>query len=127
SGWSNNTSAWVDGADPRGTVSSGMRWNAVGPDYFRVLGTPLLLGRDFTDSDTADAPKVVIVNETFAQRYLQGRSPLGRNVGFSPGKDDPQYAILSVTADSKYTGVRERSVPMAYFPYTQIAGAGTMH
>ena len=50
SGWSNNTNAIVDGAAPTGP-SARMRWNNVGPDYFRVLGTPMLLGRDFTEAD----------------------------------------------------------------------------
>ena len=54
SGWSNNTTAIIDGAAPTGSDRR-MRWNNVGPDYFRVLGTPILLGRDFTDADLTRA------------------------------------------------------------------------
>jgi len=127
SGWSNNTTAHVDGKDPLSDKPSMMRWNAVGPDYFRTLGTPLRFGRDFTEADSASAPKVAIINETFAQRFLPSQSPLGHQVSLSRRKDAPQYTIVGVAADSKYTGVRERPVPMAYFPYKQMSGVATMH
>ena len=126
-GWSNNTHAIVDGVSMRGRPSSMMRWNAVGADYFHVLGTPLLLGRDFTDVDSAAAPKVVIVNQTFAKRFLADRSPLGHQVALDESPRAPQYTIVGVVADSRYTGVRERPVPIAYFPYQQVAGVETMH
>jgi predicted permease len=127
SGWDNYGRVFVDGTNPRGAESSMMQWNSVGPDYFHVLGTPLLLGRDFSDADTSSAPKVVIINQTFADRYLHGKSPLGHHVS---GCDDPQCAqstIVGVAADSKYTGVREQHMPMAYFPYRQAMGTRTMH
>ncbi len=127
SGWSNNELAIVDGVNPRGKIQSMMRWNAVGSDYFQVLGTNLLLGRDFTDADSAGAPRVAIINQTFAQRYLPGRSPLGHHLALSERPGSTQYAIIGIVADSKYTGVRESKVPMAYFPYTQRGGVATMH
>jgi predicted permease len=127
SGWSNNTDAYVDGTRPLVGGSSSMRCNNVGPDYFHVLGIPVLVGRDFTDADTAAAPKVVIINRTFAERYLAGREPLGHHVAFGIGYKADQYAIVGVVQDSKYTGVKETARPMAYFPYTQIPGAATMH
>src|ERR1041385_1220188 len=125
-GWSNNTTVLVDGAKPEGDKVSPMRWNAVGPDYFHVLNAHLLLGRDFNDSDTASAPKVVIVNHTFAERYFKGRSPMGHQIA-QTGPNNPSYMVIGVAADSRYTGVRERARPMAYFPYTQLPGGGTMH
>ena len=127
SGWSNNTDAFVDGTRPRSDISSSMRCNTVGPDYFHVLGTPLLLGRDFTDADSASAPKVAVINRTFAERYLAGRAPLGHHVAFDEGPKADQYTIVGVVQDSKYTGVEEKPRPMAYFPYTQIPGTATMH
>jgi predicted permease len=127
SGWSNNNDAYVDGRNPRSNISSSMRCNTVGPDYFHVLGTPILLGRDFTDADSAMAPKVAIINRTFAQRYLVGREPLGHRVAFDQGPKADQYSIVGVVQDSKYTSVQEEAKPMAYFPYTQISGTATMH
>lgn len=127
SSWSNNTDAIVDGQNPRtvtGASSDMMRWNAVGPDYFGTLGVPMRLGRDFTDADSGSAPKVAVVNETFARRYLPGRDPLGHRVSFSK---KVAFVIIGVAADSKYTGIEEKNMPMAYFPYTQIGQVGAMH
>jgi predicted permease len=101
-----------------------MRWNDVGPNYFATLGIPIRLGRDFTDADSSSAPKVAIVNETFARRFLKDRQPLGHQVSFTPKF---AFTIVGVAANSKYTGVRERDVPMAYFPSMQMDDVGAMH
>jgi predicted permease len=131
SGWSNNTYAYVDGVLPAGESDrSLMRWNAVGADYFHVLQIPLLLGRDLTDADAANAAKVVVVNHTFADRFLPGRNPLGHHLAFDGAKEMPQYTIVGLAADSKYMSVEEKARPMAYFPYRQLAGIegiATMH
>lgn len=123
SGWSDNNDVLVDGVNPRGSQGSLVRSNDVGPDFCHVLGVRLLLGRDFTDRDTATAPRVAIVNETFAKRYVAGRSPIGHQIkigGMRP------LTIVGVTADSKYTSVREQALPIAYVPYMQESGWGTM-
>jgi len=52
--------------------------NAVGPNYFKTMATPVLSGRDFDDRDTPSSPKVAIVNERFAQYYFRGASPIGK-------------------------------------------------
>lgn len=127
SGWSNNTNAIIDGREASPGRFSELRWNAVGPDYLHVLGASLLLGRDLTDADSAAASKVAIINQTFAQRYLAGRNPIGHHVALHAGADSPQYSIVGVAADSKYSGVTEGPTPMAYFPYPQIPGISTMH
>jgi predicted permease len=121
SGWSNNDIATVDGKRPDGR-SAPLRWNSVGSHYFQVLGVPMLLGRDFTDADDAAAPPVVIVNDTFAKRYLAGQNPLGHHLR----RGRREYTIVGVATDSHYTTVRERPWPMAYFPYRQI-GPEPMH
>ncbi len=127
SGWSNNSGVLVDGKRPQVQGRAGMRWNCIGPDYFRTLGTPIRNGREFRDSDGASAPKVVVINETFANRYLPNQNPIGHLVVFAGRANDPPATIVGVAADSKYTGVREANTPMAYFPYQQIQGVSTMH
>jgi predicted permease len=125
-GASNNTIAFVDGVQPHEKVSDSLvRWNAVGPDFFHVMGISVLLGRDFTHADSATSAKVAIVNQTFVDRYLAGRQPLGHHLGID-GEHGEQYTIVGVTQNSKYTGVRERDAPMAYFPYVQIPDIATM-
>ncbi|HEX3748219.1 MAG TPA: ABC transporter permease [Bryobacteraceae bacterium] len=127
SGWSNNTGAEVDGQPPLGTnTNAPMRWNAVGSDYFHTLDIPVVLGRDFNDADSESAPRVAIVNQTFANKYLSGRTPLGHQVDLNP-RPDGQFTIVGVAADSKYTDVEEKPRPMAFFPYTQLRGNATLH
>jgi len=124
SGWSNNTAVTVDGNNPLGHEFAAVRWNAVGPGYLRVLGTPLLLGRDIDDRDTAAAPRVALVNETFVERYLKGTVPIGHAIRLQG--EDSAFSIVGVLADQKFTGVRERPRPMAFVPYTQVTGVASM-
>ena len=86
-------------------------FNRVGPGYFRTLKTPLLAGRDFDRRDTADAPRVAIVNEEFARIFFGGRNPVGRTfrVEAGAGKPEPVYQIVGLVRNTKYDGLREES------------------
>ena len=66
--------------------------DAIGGNYFSSLGIPLLAGREFTDADTAAAPKVTIVNEAFAHFYFGDQDPLGKRIG--PGGDKPEFTVV---------------------------------
>ncbi len=125
SGWSNNTSAILDGKHPHPGQDSPMRWNGIGADYFRTLGIPLLSGREFDNGDGPKSAKVAVVNSTFVKNYLGGQPALGHSISFS-SKTGP-FTIVGIVPDSKYTQVREEPAPMAYFPYTQLEGLGAMH
>jgi predicted permease len=126
-GWSNNTTPYIDGQIAVGGENSTMRWNAVGPSYFATLGTNLIYGRDFTEADSATAQKVAIISEAFAKRFLKNQNPIGRHLAMGRGANAPQFTIVGVSADSKYTGVSEEGSAIAYFPYKQIGNVGTMH
>src|SRR5262249_13137411 len=65
--------------------------NDVSRGFFAPYGTPILAGRDFTPQDTLAAPRVVLVNETFAKKYFAGANPVGRVVRSepSPGRTEP--------------------------------------
>jgi predicted permease len=82
----------------------------------------LQYGRDLRESDSANSQKVVLINETFAKQFFNGQNPLGHHINLS----NDQWTIIGVAADSKFTGVTEESMPMAYFPYKQMKGVGTM-
>jgi len=56
-------------------------WSVVSPDYFRTMGIPLLRGRNFSNSDTAAAPEVAIVSQSFARRYFPNQDCIGRRLG----------------------------------------------
>jgi predicted permease len=86
--------------EPRGTYVAYMR--GAGPGYFATIGQRLLGGREFAETDTADAPQVCIVNESFARRFWPGQDPLGKRV--KHGRLDnprPWYTVVGVVADTK--------------------------
>jgi predicted permease len=100
---------------PRGEERVG--WiNTVSPEYFKTLGVPMLLGRSFTARDKKSAPKVAIVNQTFARQYFGGENPLGRHIGFG---DTNGIAIVGVVRDGKYKEVREKTPELVYVPFQQ--------
>ena len=103
----------------------GVAWeNFLGPGYFQALGTPLLAGRDFDDRDTANSPKVAIVNQAFVRKILKGADPLGKRfrIHEPPGKPRPLYEIVGVTGDLKFQDMHEEYLPFMYFPETQQEG-----
>jgi len=112
SGNSWRTAIAVEGFSSAGTQPSR---NVVGPDYFRTFGIPLLAGRDFTPSDDAAAPKVAIVNESFARFYFPGQDPLGKKIGVAR----PEYTIVGVARDAKHAHIRETTPRFWYVPYEQ--------
>jgi predicted permease len=99
--------------------------NIVGPDYFRTIGTPVLIGRDFTSADREGSPRVAIVNETMARRYFAGTNPIGRRFNIADYKADASWLqIVGVVKDSKYHDLREQTPAMAYVPFFQATESG---
>jgi predicted permease len=120
SGWSNNNAGLtVDGHKP-GDVEpdqASYRQNWVAADYFRTMGVPILRGRDFSDADTASAPEVLIVNETFAKKYVGTLNAVGHGIANSKGLHTK--LIIGVVKDHKYTGITEEGMPMRWSVFTQ--------
>src|SRR5438132_130772 len=71
---------------------------AASPGYFQTLGIPLLQGRDFSDSDRADQPGVVIVNRSMAKHYWGASSPIGQQIS-ADGKE--WFTVVGIVADSR--------------------------
>jgi predicted permease len=124
-GWSDNNVYAIDGVLPTGTFQDiGVRSNDVGPDYFHVLGIPILQGRDIADSDDRSAPKVAVVNQSFVKKFFPHGEVLGHTVGGT--RPEKMYTIVGVAADSKYTSVGEKPIPMVYFDYSQSQSISEM-
>jgi len=86
------------------------------PSYFATLKQPLLVGRDFTLADAQGAPKVAIVNLSFAKRfYGSAENALGRLVG----ADKPDTAIVGVVGVVKHENLRTDMIQSVYEPYLQ--------
>jgi predicted permease len=120
SGWSNNDSGLlVDSHKPNGIEpeQASFRGNIVGADYFHTMGVQVVQGRDFSDADTPSAPKTVIVNETFAKKYLGASNAVG-HILTDPKGTDPSL-IIGVVKDHKYTGITEQARPMLWTAYMQ--------
>lgn len=118
SGWSDNNDLMLDGVQRQDVL---LRSNNVGPGFFHTMGVPILAGRDIAETDTKDSQRVVLVNETFVKKLLQKTNPLGHQLGM---KD--RRTIVGVVRDSKYTGVSEEPMPMAYYPAMQGKSLGNM-
>jgi predicted permease len=92
-----------------------------GPKYAETLGMPLLRGRDIEVRDTAAAPRIAVVNSTFAERYFAGQNPIGRSFTFDDSTDDgAQLEIVGVVGDIKTDDAREKPEPAVYRPIVQI-------
>jgi predicted permease len=105
----------VDGYTPPPEESPTVDYNEVGPNYFVTLGIPLVSGREFTRADDERAALVAVVNETMAQRYWQGRNPLGQRLQLK-GR---WMQIVGVAKDSKYSSVREKPTPFFFVALRQ--------
>jgi predicted permease len=100
--------------------------NLVSPGFFGTLGIHLLAGRDFTERDRAAAPKVAIINETFARQFFGSQPALGRTLGYGAGQSSGPVIIVGLVADSKYNDPREQPIPMVFLPYRQFPSIAAM-
>jgi predicted permease len=102
--------------------------NAVGPEYFKTLGIAMVRGREFTERDDENAPKVAVINETFARFYFGGRDALGKRIGPGGRKGAAECTIVGVVQDGKYRTFREPATRMWYVPLAQSpARQGTLY
>jgi predicted permease len=74
-------------------------WRIVSADYFDVLRIPIVAGRAFADSDTAERPPVVIVNEEMVRRFWPGRNPIGQQIRSGAGPRSTVGTIVGVVAN----------------------------
>jgi predicted permease len=109
SGSESDTTVTVDGREVL------LYLNAVGPHYFETMGVRLVAGRPLLASDSAEAPRVVVINETAARMYFAGRSPIGGRI--KNGKRELE--VVGVAADSKYDGLRLAVQPTMLQSYLQ--------
>jgi predicted permease len=99
----------------------GMR--VVSPGYFATIRTPLLAGRDISDSDTLESMPVVVVSESFARRYWPGQNAVGRTFHFPLGGfpfAELDRTIVGVVRDVRFRGLERQSEPQVYLAYKQL-------
>jgi predicted permease len=99
--------------------------NDVGPGYFATLGVPVLLGREFTDSDIDGGQRVAVVNEVMANRFWKGQNPIGRRFA-RQSETGFEIEVVGVVRDSRFANLRE-DVPMSYYiPYAQARAINSL-
>ncbi|HWF85774.1 MAG TPA: ABC transporter permease, partial [Vicinamibacterales bacterium] len=115
SGWNNNIV--IDGKK----YSENVNFNSVSAGFFRTMGTPMLAGRDFDEHDAGPAGKVVIVNQSFVEKFFAGRNPIGRTfqIDEGPGVPQPVFEIVGIVKDTKYSDLREPFGPIGFFAAAQ--------
>jgi predicted permease len=107
----------VEGRPPTGpNQQDNADFQVVTPDFFRAMGATLIRGRGFSESDTADAPAVAIVNQAFADAYFGGREALGRRIAFG---GNLSHEIVGIVNDMRYRSVESPADPTFYLPITQ--------
>lgn len=113
-------------ADPPPNQGIISKCDYVSPKYFDTVQTPILIGRDFTEHDDADAPRVVIVNQEFARKfYGSAEKAMGKRFRFEQGT--PQMEIIGIAKDGLYRSLYEDRRPYMFLPlYQQSLGGVTL-
>ena len=93
-------------------------YRVVSPNYFRVMGIPLLRGRDFSDQDDANAPATVILNEQLAQQVFPGADPIGKRLRVEG--DQSWMEVIGVTGNIKHFGLDSETSAEFYVSYQKF-------
>jgi predicted permease len=118
-GW--GSGVWIDGHPPPGPRDdNSASWNRVTPDYFTVIGTPLLKGRSISAEDTAASRKVAVVTEAFVRKFLGNDDPIGQHFG-RRSDATREFEIIGVARDARYftRGLDQPSGPLFFLPEAQ--------
>ena len=100
---------------PRG---GGPNFRTVSPDYFRVMGIPLLKGREFSVADYEGAPLVTVINETMARRFWPSADPIGQRVK-ETSNDGVWREIVGVVGSVRHKVRGEEPRPEMFVPWSQ--------
>ena len=110
------------GPDGRVPQTAEVFFHNVRENFFEAMGIALVMGRTFTAHDDLKAPKVAIVNQTFARKYLTTGNPIGQTFSMDIARPDP-IEIIGVVKDAKYTSQRDEVPATMYRSWLQTPGA----
>jgi predicted permease len=110
----------VEGYTPKPGEAMDSRMDHVGPDYFSVVGMPILYGRGILAQDSAPprakAPRVTVINQTFASHFFPNTNPIGKRVRDTYPGSTADAEVVGVVSDAKYRSLREETPPRLYAP-----------
>ena len=87
--------------------------------YFDTMGTHIRRGRAFDEHDTAQTPRVAIVNERFADMYWPGQNPVGRRLRLNGDSERPWLEVVGVAETGKYRSITEAPTAFVFLPFSQ--------
>jgi macrolide transport system ATP-binding/permease protein len=111
-GGNNSTSVAIDGYVPRENEEVVINYSTVGAGYFETMAIPVRQGREYSEVDTAESPRVLVINEAMARRYWPQGNALGGRVRMGPNA----WQVVGITADAKYNSINERPLPQLFIP-----------
>jgi predicted permease len=127
--WPGATSIFHPGQEPAPEELQGHEFelglrvniNHISPNYFRTLRISLLAGRDFTDSDRAGAPGVVIVSNKLAEKMWPGENPIGERIAYPrwEGPRRPPFEVIGVAQDVRHLALTSAAPLLLYVPIAQ--------
>jgi predicted permease len=103
---------------PRDRENFNSSMDTVDEGYFETMGIPILRGRGFRASDTADAPRIAVVNEQFAKHYWPGVDPMGKRIRLD-SRAGTLVEIVGVAQTIKYQSTSEGPMDFMYMPLAQ--------
>jgi predicted permease len=112
-------------SDPNNQPSSDI--HIVRANFFETMEIPIQFGRVLSPQDGANAPRVVVINQTLARRFFPDENPVGKRLSFGPNQSD-EAEIVGVAQGTKYTSLREVIPPTIYASWLQeLPGLGEMN
>ena len=101
------------------------QWRSISPHYFAVFKIPLLRGRAFSEHDTGESERVLIINEAMAKKYWKKEDPIGTSItigkGLGPQFEEPPRVIVGVVGTVCETGLADANEPVMYVPASQVS------
>jgi putative ABC transport system permease protein len=94
--------------------------NIVDSGYFRAIGIPLIAGREFTENDTQQSARVMIINQSMAKEFWPNESPIGQRVTMKNWGPPLTGEVVGIVGDTKADGIAANIYPMIYWPYFQF-------
>lgn len=125
SGFDGDVTFDVEGRPPPEPGQEHTTWlRPATPGYRDAMGLRVIGGRWIEPGDVRDAPRVLLVNETLAERHFPGENPIGRRLRLGGAADAPTWEIVGVVADTRHFSVRDDRREAAYASYAQVTPGG---
>jgi putative ABC transport system permease protein len=109
----------VEGYTRRQDNDRGSAVDVVSAGYFSTLGVPILAGREILESDNAGAPKTCVINEAFAKKFFDGRSPIGKAIISREGDTRWSCQVVGIAKDARTQSLRGDIQPRYFVPAMQ--------